>query len=137
MGSLSSLAKPAAAAGLLLATWGLGFVRDPRMPAGARAESGAVRILEFYATVGALAPGESAQLCYGVENAKSVSISPTLPDVYPSPSRCLDVVPDHTTSYTIMAEGFDGAVALRSLTLPVVTEPPPPSLALHFVRLIR
>ncbi len=136
MGRLSHLAKPAAAAALLVAMWGLDAVRDPRLPAGAHAQGGTVRILQFYATVGALHPGESAQLCYGVENAKSVWISPELPGVYPSPRRCLEVLPDHTTHYTIMAEGFDGAVAVRSLTLPVAAEPPPPSMTLHFALLI-
>ena len=133
MGRLSFLAKPVAASALLLAMWGLDSVRDPRLPAGERAaHAGMVRIVQFYASVGALQPGQSAQLCYGVENARSVWISPSVPDVYPSPSHCLDVLPDHTTHYTIMAEGFDGAVAVRSLTLPVADAPPPPPLAAHF-----
>ncbi len=129
MGGLSHLAKPVAAAALLMAMWGLDSVRDPRLPAGARVHTGAVRILQFYATTGALEPGQSAKLCYGVENAKSVWISPEIPGVYPSLSRCLDVLPDHTTHYTLMAEGFDGAVAVRSLTLPVASEPLPPAVA--------
>jgi hypothetical protein len=78
-----------------------------------------VRILQFYATVGFVESGETAQLCYSVENAKSVEISPLLPGVYLSKGRCVEVVPDHTTNYTIMALGYDGATAYRSLTLPV------------------
>jgi hypothetical protein len=136
MGMTSYLAKPAAAVALLAAMWGLDSVRDPRLPAGARSNSGVVRIIEFYATAGAVAPGQAAQLCYGVENAKSVWISPGVPGVYPSPGRCLNVVPDHTTHYTMLAEGFDGAVDVRSLTLPVATVPPPPSSAAHFALLV-
>lgn len=139
MGSLSHLAKPAAAAALLVAMWGLDSVRDPRLPDGARPANGPVRILQFYATVGAIERGQTAQLCYGVENARSVWISPGVRGAYPSPSHCLEILPDHTTLYTIMAEGFDGAVAVRSLTLPVASEPPraPSSLAVNFALLLR
>ncbi len=93
---------------------------------GARGDAHPVRILQFYATVGFLQSGEKAQLCYSVENAKSVKISPLVPGVYPSSRRCIEVVPDHTTHYTIMALGFDGATAYRSLTLPVRQNDPSP-----------
>src|SRR4051812_43853376 len=78
-----------------------------------------VRITQFYATAGTVLSGQKARVCYGVENARSVRISPELEDVYPSPSRCVDVVPERTTHYTILAEGFDGAMATRSFTLAV------------------
>jgi hypothetical protein len=42
-----------------------------------------------------------------------------LAGVYPSPNHCLEIVPQRTTHYTILAEGFDGAVATRSITLAV------------------
>lgn len=118
-------AKPIAAAGLLLALWGLDAVRGgrPRVWSGAEI-AGPVRILEFYASAGTILPGESAMLCYGVENAKSVRISPMLNRVYPSPNRCLQIVPEHTTHYTLLAEGYDGTVDARSLTLPVQAPPP-------------
>lgn len=86
-------------------------------PAGARAAP--VKILQFNASVGALTRGEKALLCYGVENAKAVRISPMFMRIDPSRSRCLEIGPEHTTHYTIMAEGFDGTVATRSLTVPV------------------
>jgi hypothetical protein len=91
-----------------------------------------VRILQFYATVGLVESGEKAQLCYSVENAKSVKISPLLPGVYPSAGRCVEVVPDHTTHYTIMALGYDGATAYRSLTLPVRQAEPSPE-AINYI----
>ena len=81
--------------------------------------TGPVRITQFYATAGTVLSGQKARVCYGVENARSVHISPELDDVYPSPSRCLEVVPERTTHYTILAEGFDGAMATRSFTIAV------------------
>ena len=119
------------AMGLLVAMWGLGTVRrsDPRAwvrPIGSR--PGPVRILQFYASVGSLTVGQKALLCYGVENAKAVRISPMLQSVYPALSRCVEILPEHTTHYMIMAEGYDGQVATRSFTLAVQTAPISPQM---------
>jgi hypothetical protein len=118
---LVRFAKLFLAVSLLVGLWGLSFVRRPDghvwvHPLGAN--SGPVRILRFYATVGSLSPGETAQLCYAVENAKVVHISP-MQTAYPAQNRCLEVVPEHTTHYTLLAEGYDGTVATRSFTLSV------------------
>jgi hypothetical protein len=78
-----------------------------------------VRIVRFFATTGALFAGETAKLCYGVENARTVRLSPEMDRVPPSPGRCIEVHPEHTTHYTLQAEGFDGRIAIRSLTIPV------------------
>ena len=122
------LARPIAAAVLLFAVWALDSVRGGRPSPPAKMEtSGPVRIVEFFASAGTITPGQTAMLCYGVENAKSVRISPMLRGVYPSPNRCLEVAPQHTTHYTILAEGYDGAVDARSLTLPVQAAPAPDS----------
>ena len=123
------------AIGLLGSVWLLVTMRrsDRRPPAGASlATPGSVKILQFYVSVGALVKGEKAMLCYGVENARSVKIAPLEESVSPSPNRCLEVVPQHTTHYTIMAEGFDGKVATQSVTLPVNAAPPPPPRILQF-----
>jgi hypothetical protein len=119
------------AVGLLVAMWALGTVRrsDPRAwvrPIGSR--PGPVRILQFYASVGSLTVGQKALLCYGVENAKTVRISPMLQGVYPALSRCVEILPEHTTHYMIMAEGYDGQVATRSFTLAVQTAPISPQM---------
>jgi len=117
-------ARPFAAAALLLAMWALDSVRQGRPSGSAAPEAGGrVRILQFYASAGAILPGETAMLCYGVRNAKSVRIAPLLDGVYPSLNHCLEVVPSHTTHYTLMAEGYDGAMDARSLTLPVEAYP--------------
>src|SRR5262249_53096181 len=43
--------------------------------------------------------GEKAQLCYGVANAKKVTLEPQANPVWPSYSRCVDVSPIKTTTY--------------------------------------
>lgn len=84
---------------------------------------GKVRILQFRTSVGALTAGEKAELCYGVANARSVRIAPMAAHIYPSSNRCLEIGPRHTTHYTLMAIGYDGSVATRSLTLAVQAAP--------------
>ena len=111
-----------AAAVLVMALWGLSRMRNSGEDAWVRLPGsipGRVRILLFQASVGSLTEGEKAQLCYGVANAKSVRILPVAARVYPSANRCVEIVPQHTTHYTILAEGFDGSVATKSFTLPV------------------
>lgn len=58
-------------------------------------------IQNFYATPGTVTRGESAQLCYGVANAKSVKLEPQPNPVWPSYSRCVDVTPNKSTTYTL------------------------------------
>jgi hypothetical protein len=126
---LRLLVRVLGAVALLAGVWGLGRVPDAALhswihPVGA--PRGPVRILRFYATTGSIALGDKAQLCYGVENAKSVRISPVVAQVFPAANRCLEIVPVHTTHYTILAEGFDGNIATRFVTLVVETAPAPP-----------
>lgn len=113
---------------LLAAVWSLSAIPDAPVHSWVRAVGaprGPVRILRFYATTGSIVPGGKAELCYGVENAKSVRIAPEVEKVVPAANRCLEIVPDHTTHYTILAEGFDGHVVTRFVTLVVETVPVP------------
>ena len=135
---LRLLGRVAGAVVLLAAAWAVGAVPDSPLrawisPIGA--PRGPVRILRFYATTGSIAAGDTAQLCYGVENAKSVRISPSIATVAPSANRCLEIVPDHTTHYTILAEGFDGHIATRFLTLVVQASPAPPRSRMNMAAL--
>ena len=117
------------AIGLLISLWALGTIRRTETPAWIRpigTQPGPVRIIQFYASVGTLTAGQKALLCYGVENAKSVRIAPISQEVYPSYSHCVEIGPVHTTHYTILAEGFDGQVVMKSFTLPVQAVPPAP-----------
>lgn len=118
-----------AAIALLAAVWSLSLSRGRTTeswvrPAGAL--PGPVKILQFYSSVGSIKAGETALLCYGVENAKTVRIAPLMEGEAPSAKRCLQVAPLHTTHYTILAEGFDGHLAMQSLTLPVDATSPAP-----------
>jgi hypothetical protein len=124
---------------LLAGVWALSAVHRTAAeswvrPAGATATAGraSVRILQFYTTAGSIRAGEKALLCYGVENAKSVRIAPLMELVSPSTKSCLNVFPQHTTHYTILAEGFDGHVAMQSLTLPVESGPVVPPKPVYF-----
>jgi hypothetical protein len=126
------------AAGLLVALWGLSLARRPDGQAWVHPwvdpwnpHPGPVRILRFYASIGTLAPGQTAQLCYSVVNARLVRISP-MQSASRALDSCFDVVPEHTTHYTLMAEGFDGTVAARSLTLPVQSPPAARQSALQY-----
>ena len=128
--------RVAAAVALLGATWAIGALPDSSVrslipPVGG--PRGPVRILKFYATTGSITRGDKAQLCYGVANAKSVRISPSLEPVEPSTNRCMDIVPDHTTHYTILAEGFDGNVVTRVVTLVVETAPLPHQVRMNLI----
>lgn len=58
-------------------------------------------ILDFYAAPKAIRRGESAQLCYGVSNAKTVTLEPQPQPVWPSTARCVSVSPTKTTTYTL------------------------------------
>jgi hypothetical protein len=109
----------------MAAMWGLSTVDRSDHRAWVHPAGGPVRILQFYASAGILTAGETARICYSVENAKSVRISPMTQEVYPFPNHCLETVPEHTTHYTLLAEGYDGAVATKSFTLQVQAEEAP------------
>lgn len=76
-------------------------------------------IQTFYATPGEIGRGQSAQLCYGVANAKSVKLEPQSNPVWPSYSRCVDVAPAETTTYTLSIADAAGNTKSQSLTLQV------------------
>jgi len=128
------------AVGLMAGVWALSLLRGPGggwvEPQPVETGRGPARILRFYASVGAVSPGQQVQLCYAVENARSIRISPLMQDLYPASNRCLAVAPLHTTHFTLMVEGYDGSVAARSFTLPVQILPPPAPPELRRVALV-
>ena len=65
-------------------------------------------ILGFYADPVSIRPGETAELCYSVSNAKSVRLEPPSEPVWPAFSRCVHVSPHKTTAYTLTAEDATG-----------------------------
>lgn len=67
-----------------------------------------LKITALYPSPAKIRRGESAQLCYGVVNAKSVVFDPPLDEVWPSMNRCVDVHPTRTTTYTLTARDDAG-----------------------------
>jgi len=76
-------------------------------------------IQNFYGNPGVVHRGESAQLCYGVANAKVVTLVPQDNPVWPSYSRCVDVKPAKTTTYTLTAQDAAGHSVTQTLEIKV------------------
>ena len=76
-------------------------------------------IQNFYAIPGEIRRGESVQLCYGVANAKTVKLEPQTNPVWPSYSRCVDVSPTKSTTYTLTIADAAGNTRTQSLEVKV------------------
>jgi hypothetical protein len=103
---------------LLAAALEAGCSRTPLAPV-AVAKPEPVKITQFYATAPKLGRGEKSLLCYSVENAKTVWLSPPRQELTASPSRCIEVVPALTTTYTLTAEGPAGPAATQDVTVTI------------------
>jgi hypothetical protein len=106
---------------LFLASCGGG--REPTPAAAEKAAPAtsalAPKITQFYATKPAVPKGEATLLCYGVESAVSVALEPPAAKVSPALSRCFEVKPAQTTTYTLVVEGRDGSKARQEVTVSV------------------
>jgi hypothetical protein len=76
-------------------------------------------IQSLYATPGVIQRGESAQICYGVSNAKTVKLEPQSSPVWPSHSLCVDVSPKNTTTYTLTIADESGNTKTQTVELKV------------------
>ena len=63
--------------------------------------------------------GETAQVCFGVANAKTVRLEPQPNPVWPSYSRCVDVKPTKTTTYTLIIADAAGNTKTQTLEVKV------------------
>jgi hypothetical protein len=63
--------------------------------------------------------GEAAQVCFGVANAKTVTLAPQSNPVWPSHNLCVDVRPIKTTTYRLTATGADGKSVSQEVTVKV------------------
>jgi hypothetical protein len=79
---------------------------------------GELAIQMLYATP-EIGRGETAQVCFGVANAKSVTLEPQSNPVWPSHNLCVDVKPKKTTTYTLTATGADGKAVTQQVTVAV------------------
>lgn len=76
-------------------------------------------ILSFYASPAVIRRGESAHLCYGVANAKTVRLEPQPQPVWPSTAHCVDVSPIKSTTYTLTIESDTGTVRSQDVAIKV------------------
>lgn len=82
--------------------------------------NGQLKILDFYAN-----PSESARaggralVCYGVANAESVTIEPSLGETWPSTGRCLEAAPSKDTQYKLTARDAGGHQQVQTVMLHV------------------
>jgi hypothetical protein len=88
---------------------------EPAKPRPAAAQG--VRIVNFYATAPQFARGEKELLCYGVENAKAVWLEPPRQELSAALSRCVEVDPKQTTTYTLTAQDAAGKQATQQVTV--------------------
>jgi hypothetical protein len=76
-------------------------------------------ILSLYASPTTIRRGESAQLCYGVANAKTVTLEPQLHPVWPSVAHCVDVSPNKSTTYTLTIASAAGKTLSQDVEVKV------------------
>ncbi len=67
-----------------------------------------LKILNFYASPGVIRRGDHANICFGVNGAKSVRLDPPVHAVYPALNYCFDVSPRIDTEYTLYARDAAG-----------------------------
>jgi hypothetical protein len=77
------------------------------------------KILSFYVSPPTIRRGGSAQLCYGVSEAKTVRIQPPVGETWPSASRCLDISPKKDTTYTLTSEDAAGHTQTATVNVKV------------------
>jgi hypothetical protein len=79
----------------------------------------AARITQFYTTLAHVARGETALVCYGVENATAVWFEPPRQELSRALARCVEVSPATDTTYKLTVEGVDGKAVTRELKVTV------------------
>jgi len=62
-------------------------------------------------------------ICYGVVNARSVTIDPPIPWVGVSSNRCVEAAPKRDTTYVLTAEGENGKKVSASFTIRLQADP--------------
>ena len=83
------------------------------------------KITQFYASPPNPPPGEKSLVCYSTENATAVEIDPPDYQVWPSPSRCFEVVPKKKMTLKLTAKN---ASEQTFQMLTVAPGAPPPEL---------
>ena len=82
--------------------------------------AGRVKILQLYANPAVVSKGGTGQLCYGVSNAKTISIEPKpTDDVWPSIARCVNIAPNKDTTYVLTVQDTSGHTETANVTVQV------------------
>ena len=82
--------------------------------------SGHVKVLNYTIGPSIVHRGEKVTICYGVSNAKTVTIDPKPEgETWPSVSRCVEAAPKNDTTYTITAADDKGQTDTKSLAIKV------------------
>jgi hypothetical protein len=76
-------------------------------------------IRSLYLSPPTVHPGQTAQLCYDVANAKTVTLEPPIAEVWPSHSRCIDLKLKQSTTFTITIADAAGKTISQSVDLKV------------------
>lgn len=76
-------------------------------------------IRSMYVAPATIHRGESAQLCYDVANARTVTLDPPDAEVWPSHTRCVTLSPKKSTTYTLTIKDAAGQSASQSVELKV------------------
>jgi hypothetical protein len=82
------------------------------------------KIVSFYPGQPAVAPGDQAQFCYGVEDAVSVRLEPPVEEIRPLTSKCVWFKPSGSMKLTLIATGAGGEEARESIDITVRTGAP-------------
>jgi hypothetical protein len=78
-----------------------------------------LKILNFYASPGAIHRGGHSTICYGVNAAERVRINPPVEELHPAVSHCFQVAPLLDTEYKLTAEDSKSHRVTKSLTIKV------------------
>ena len=73
----------------------------------------------LYVSPSIINTGQSAQLCYDVANAKTVTLDPPVAAVWPSHSRCVSLSPKKSTAYTLSIKDAAGHTASQTVEIRV------------------
>jgi hypothetical protein len=92
-----------------------GCSRTPPAPA---------RITQFRAIPEFIPKGIPGKLCYGVEHATRIELTPPVEQLLPAPERCIDITPAEATTYTLTAYSADGTKVSKSVDVRVGNPPP-------------
>ncbi len=91
---------------------------EKRAAAPAPAPAGAT-ITQLYANLNPVPKGETSLLCYGVTDATTVFLEPPRKELSAALTRCVEIAPEHDTTYTLTAVGPDAKPVTRQLKISV------------------